>query len=496
MSRSINEPISVDLIAAKRASVGVVGMGYVGLPLALLFARQGYRLLGFDIDADKVSALQDGRSYLSHIEAGDIRAARDSGLFEATTDFTRANEVHAVLLCVPTPLTEHRQPDMTYIERTCRTLAPNLVAGQLVCLESTSYPGTTREVIKPLLETDGLRAGENRGTVLFVDEVHRFNKAQQDAFLPHVEDGTLTFLGATTENPAFELNNALLSRARVYVLKPLDAEVVKRIIDRALANEAGLGQLDVTLEEEARELIARAADGDARRALNFLELAVDLAERDGQYVVDETVVREVIGGGLRRFDKGGDAFYDQISALHKSIRGSDPDASLYWFCRMVDGGCDPEYLARRLVRIASEDIGNADPRALQISLNAWDSYLRLGTPEGELALGQAVVYMACAAKSNAVYTAFNDAMRDAAALGSLEVPAHLRNAPTKLAKQMGHGAKYRYAHDEPDGYAAGENYFPEGMEKKIYYKPVNRGLEQKIAEKLAYLKQRDKDSKS
>jgi putative ATPase len=239
---------------------------------------------------------------------------------------------------------------------------------------------------------------------------------------------------------------------------------------------------------------AGAADGDARRALNFLELAVDLAERDGEYIVTEEVVREVIGGGLRRFDKGGDAFYDQISALHKSIRGSDPDASLYWFSRMLDGGCDPLYLARRLVRIASEDIGNADPRALHLSMDAWDAYLRLGTPEGELALAQAVVYLACAAKSNAVYVAYNTAVRDAAALGSLEVPPHLRNAPTRLAKQMGHGARYRYAHDEPDAYAAGENYFPEGMEKKTYYRPVNRGLEQKIAEKLARLRQRDKEA--
>lgn len=339
-----------------------------------------------------------------------------------------------------------------------------------------------------------LQQEQGRRTVLFVDEVHRFNKSQQDAFLPHVEDGTLTFLGATTENPSFELNNALLSRARVYVLKPLDTDTIERVIDRALESDAGLGALPVRLEHDARSLIARAADGDARRALNFLELAVDLAERDGEYIVTEEVVREVIGGGLRRFDKGGDAFYDQISALHKSIRGSDPDASLYWFARMLDGGCDPLYLARRLVRIASEDIGNADPRALHLSMDAWDAYLRLGTPEGELALAQAVVYLACAAKSNAVYVAYNTAARDAAALGSLEVPPHLRNAPTRLAKQMGHGARYRYAHDEPDAYAPGENYFPEGMERKNYYQPVNRGLEQKIAEKLAWLRQRDKEA--
>lgn len=340
-----------------------------------------------------------------------------------------------------------------------------------------------------------LRAEQQRRTVLFVDEVHRFNKAQQDAFLPHVEDGTLTFLGATTENPSFELNNALLSRVRVYVLKPLDTATVERIVSRALESPGGLGDLPVSLEADAKSLIARAADGDARRALNFLELAVDLSDQGGRYVVNEAVVREVIGGGLRRFDKGGDAFYDQISALHKSIRGSDPDAALYWFARMIDGGCDPLYLARRLVRIASEDIGNADPRALQLSLNAWDTFLRLGTPEGELALAQAAVYLACAAKSNAVYAAYNAALSDARELGSLEVPPHLRNAPTRLARQLGHGAEYRYAHDEPDGYAAGENYFPQGMDKKRYYRPVNRGLEQKIAEKLAHLKQRDKEAK-
>jgi len=340
-----------------------------------------------------------------------------------------------------------------------------------------------------------LRAEERRRTVLFVDEVHRFNKAQQDAFLPHVEDGTLTFLGATTENPSFELNNALLSRARVYVVKPLDTETIGRIIDNALTSPAGLAARSVRLEEGARTLLAHTADGDARRALNFLELAADLSERDDECVVTEAVVREVTGGGWRRFDKGGEAFYDQISALHKSIRGSDPDASLYWFARMIDGGCDPVYLARRLVRIASEDIGNADPRGLQLALNAWDAYLRLGTPEGELALGQCVIYLACAAKSNAVYRAFNAAMDDARKLGSLEVPPHLRNAPTRLMKQMGHGDGYRYAHDEPDGYAAGEHYFPQDMKKKTYYRPVDRGLEQRIADKLAYLSRRDRESK-
>lgn len=334
------------------------------------------------------------------------------------------------------------------------------------------------------------RAGH--ATVLFVDEVHRFNKAQQDAFLPHVEDGTLTFLGATTENPSFELNNALLSRARVYVLKPLDDDTIERVIQRALVSAVGLGELPVRLDDDVRALIARAADGDARRALNFLELAVDLSADGGEYHVTESIVGEVIGGGVRRFDKGGDAFYDQISALHKSIRGSDPDASLYWFARMIDGGCEPLYLARRLVRIAAEDIGNADPRALELALNAWDAFLRLGSPEGELVLGQCVVYLACAAKSNAVYSAFNQAMRDARDLGSLEVPPQLRNAPTRLAKQMGHGATYRYAHDEPDGYAADQHYFPESMARRAYYQPVRRGLEQKIADKLDWLKARDR----
>jgi putative ATPase len=340
-----------------------------------------------------------------------------------------------------------------------------------------------------------LRAERQQRTVLFVDEVHRFNKAQQDAFLPHVEDGTLTFLGATTENPSFELNNALLSRARVYVLKPLDSETIVQVIDRALTSDAGLGGLTVRLEDAARALLARAADGDGRRALNFLELAVDLSERDGEYVVTESVVREVIGGGLRRFDKGGDAFFDQISALHKSIRGSDPDASLYWFARMIDGGCDPLYLARRLVRIASEDIGNADPRALQLSLDAWDYLPAAGDARGRACAGTGRGLPRLRRQEQCGVQGVQQRHGRRRDLGSLEVPAHLRNAPTRLSKQLGHGREYRYAHDEPDGYAAGESYFPEGMRKKTYYEPVNRGLEQKIAEKLAWLRQRDKDAK-
>jgi len=337
------------------------------------------------------------------------------------------------------------------------------------------------------------RQASGRRTVLFVDEVHRFNKAQQDAFLPYVEDGTVTFIGATTENPSFELNNALLSRARVYVLKRLGQDAVRAIIDRALADpERGLGARPLDLAEPLRDLMAEAADGDGRRALNLLEVAADLAERRGaREVIDEAVVREVVAEGLRRFDKGGEAFYDQISALHKSVRGSSPDAALYWLARMLDGGCDPLYIARRVVRMASEDIGNADPRALTLALNAWDVQDRLGSPEGELAIAQALVYMACAAKSNAVYAALGAAMADAKAHGSLEVPLHLRNAPTRLMKELGYGKTYRYAHDEAEGYAAGETYFPDELGERSYYQPVPRGLEIKIAEKLAHLRELD-----
>lgn len=323
------------------------------------------------------------------------------------------------------------------------------------------------------------RAG--RRTVLFLDEVHRFNKAQQDAFLPWVEDGTLVFIGATTENPSFELNNALLSRARVYVLRSLTEADIRQVLDRALAKGAGT----VSAEERALELMAKAADGDARRALNMLELAMDLASDGEPPVITETIANEVASGGLRRFDKQGEAFYDQISALHKSVRGSDPDAALYWLCRMLDGGCDPRYIARRVLRMASEDIGLADPRGHTLAIEACEVFERLGSPEGELAIAQAVVFLACAAKSNAVYKAFGEAMQDAKTLGSLDVPLHLRNAPTKLMKTLGYGKDYRYAHDEPDAFAAGENYFPEGMEPRHYYQPVPRGMEIKIAEALA-----------
>ena len=325
----------------------------------------------------------------------------------------------------------------------------------------------------------------NRPTVLFIDEVHRFNKSQQDAFLPHVEDGTVVFIGATTENPSFELNNALLSRARVYVLKALAPEALEQIIQQALDDKGrGLGERSLTLDPELKSLLAEAADGDARRSLNLLELAADLS--DGE-TITQTAVHEVASSGLRRFDKGGESFYDQISALHKSVRGSDPDASLYWLARMIDGGCDPLYVARRVMRMASEDIGNADPRALEIALHAWQVQERLGSPEGELAIAQAVAYMACAPKSNAIYSAWKSALSDVKQSGSPEVPIHLRNAPTRLMKELGYGKAYRYAHDEPDAFAAGESYFPEEMGERHYYQPVERGLEIKIAEKLRHL---------
>ena len=338
------------------------------------------------------------------------------------------------------------------------------------------------------------RALSARPTVLFIDEVHRFNKSQQDAFLPHVEDGTVTFVGATTENPSFELNSALLSRARVYRLQALDEEALKTILREALTDtERGLGEWKLRIADDLLDLLARAADGDARRALNLLEISADLA-RDGE--ITRAAIEDVVSGSLRRFDKGGDLFYEQISALHKSVRGSSPDAALYWLCRMLDGGCDPLYIARRVVRMASEDIGNADPRALQLALNAWDAQERLGSPEGELAIAQAVVYLASAAKSNAVYSAYKQAMQCARESGSLEVPVHLRNAPTKLMKELGYGHAYRYAHDEPEAYAAGETYFPDELGEPCFYTPVARGLEIKIAEKLARLRELDRAARS
>ena len=354
-----------------------------------------------------------------------------------------------------------------------------------------------REIREVIADAKRRRAERGEDCVLFVDEAHRFNKSQQDAFLPHVEDGTVIFIGATTENPSFELNNALLSRARVYVLEPLEPGAIEVAIDRALTDtERGLGAMRLEMEPNLRRLLAGAVDGDARRALNLLEIAADLVADGTHSLTEEILLRVLEGGSSRRFDKGGDAFYDQISALHKSIRGSNPDGALYWLARMLDGGCDPRYLARRLVRIASEDVGNADPRALTLGLDAWEVQERLGSPEGELALAHAAVYMACAPKSNALYTAFGAAMRDAREHGSLGVPKHLRNAPTRLLETLGHGEDYRYAHDEPDAYAAGERYLPDALQQRRYYEPTARGLEGRIAERLRELRALDQSART
>ena len=344
------------------------------------------------------------------------------------------------------------------------------------------------------------RAAVGRKTILFVDEVHRFNKAQQDAFLPYVEDGTIIFVGATTENPSFELNNALLSRCRVYVLKGLTLAQLKNVAQQALDDsERGLGGSNLLLAEDELTLLAKAADGDARKVLNLLEIASDFAievntEAGAERVINQSVVKEVLASDVRRFDKGGDLFYEQISAMHKSVRGSSPDGALYWFARMLDGGCDPLYIARRAVRMASEEVGNADPRALELALNAWDVQVRLGSPEGELAIAQSLLYTAAAPKSNAVYTAFNKAMTDVRADPAFDVPVHLRNAPTALMKDLDFGAGYRYAHDEPDAYAAGECYLPEEIASRRYYQPVARGLEIKISDKMRHLEEADHSS--
>ena len=348
-----------------------------------------------------------------------------------------------------------------------------------------------REVVE---RARAVRAGSGAVTILFLDEVHRFSRSQQDTFLPYVEDGTLAFIGATAENPSFEVNGALLSRARIYLLTALGAPEIEPLLRRALADrERGLGALELVIDADALRLIARAADGDARRAFNLLEVAADLAAAapaadaaggaPGNRIT-LAIASDVAAGGYRRFDKGGDQFYDQISALHKSVRGSDPDAALYWLCRMLDGGCDPLYVARRVLRMASEDIGNADPRALTLALEAWQTYDRLGSPEGELAIAQVVVYLACAPKSNAVYTAFAAARADATSSGSLDVPLQIRNAPTRMMKEMGWGKGYRYDHDEPEAHAAGQRYFPDEIEPRVYYHPVLRGLEIRIRESL------------
>ncbi|PSJ46167.1 recombination factor protein RarA [Zobellella endophytica] len=334
-----------------------------------------------------------------------------------------------------------------------------------------------------------------RRTILFVDEVHRFNKSQQDAFLPHIEDGTVTFIGATTENPSFELNNALLSRARVYLLKRLETVDVEAMIEQALADERGLGGQSIELANGVRRALAELVDGDGRKALNYLELLADMAEeRNEVRRIDKALLAEVTGERLARFDNQGDLYYDLISAVHKSIRGSNPDASLYWYARMISAGCDPLYIARRLLAIASEDVGLADPKAMDVALAAWDCFTRVGPAEGERAIAQAIVYLACAPKSNALYTAWKAALQDAKEQPDFEVPIHLRNAPTKLMKELGHGAEYRYAHNEPGAYAAGETYLPDALRERRYYQPNERGFEQKIKAKLDYLKTLDEQA--
>ena len=369
------------------------------------------------------------------------------------------------------------------------TLAELLAQSAGAVIERLSAVLAGVKEIRAVVERARYHHQQGQAVVLFVDEVHRFNKAQQDALLPHVEQGLVTFIGATTENPSFALNNALLSRARVYVLKSLESLDIVKILQRALR------LLQCEMDAVLQDRLAVYADGDARAALNLLEVCFDLLGQ-GQQVIEESIVKSVLSQAVRRFDAAGDIFYDQISALHKSVRGSDPDAALYWLCRMLEAGCDANYLARRLVRIASEDIGNADPRGLAVAMDAWQVFERLGAPEGELALAQAVVYLACAPKSNAVYCAFNEVRADIKQQGSLAVPMHLRNAPTRLMKQCGYGQRYRYPHDEPHAFAAGVDYFPDQMQTKQYYHPVERGLEIKIKAKLDQLRQLNKKVRS
>jgi putative ATPase len=373
-----------------------------------------------------------------------------------------------------------------------KTTLARMMATQFACefIALSAVFSGIKEVREAVAQAELWRT-QGRRTILFVDEIHRFNKAQQDGFLPFVESGLFTFIGATTENPSFEVNSALLSRASVYVLKPLDEAEMGQLFDRA--REQALA--DLTFDAAARERLVGLADGDARRLLNVLEQVRTAAHAAGVAAVNGVFVEETMAQSLRRFDKGGDAFYDQISALHKSVRGSSPDGALYWFCRMLDGGADPRYLARRIVRMAWEDIGLADPRAMQIANDAAATYERLGSPEGELALAEAVLYLAVAAKSNAAYMAYNAARAFVKQDGSRPVPVHLRNAPTKLMKDLGFGREYRYAHDEPEAYAAGENYLPDGITEPVWYQPTPRGLEGKIAEKLAHLRELDRKAK-
>ncbi len=371
-------------------------------------------------------------------------------------------------------------------------IASHLCAAEFVAVSAVL--AGVKDVRDAIAKAKQTRTMSGRDTVLFVDEVHRFNKAQQDAFLPHIEDGTITFIGATTENPSFELNNALLSRVRVYTLKRLESDDIARLLDQALTQDEVLSGLGLRIDDECKQVIAQIADGDARKALNLLEICSDLApSHDGR--IDKEIIRLASAQSLRRFDKGGDLFYDQMSALHKSVRGSDPDAALYWLSRMLDGGCDPLYIARRLVRAASEDIGNANLRAWEVALNAWMTYERLGSPEGDLALAHAVVYLACSPKSDAVYAAFKAALADAREHGTLEVPMHLRNAPTRMMKDFGYGKGYRHAHNEEGAFAAGENYLPEELKGTRYYKPTDRGSEAALGEHLKRLRELNRQKK-
>ena len=398
---------------------------------------------------------------------------------------------------------EHQQPHSMILwgpPGVGKTTLAKIIANACEChFESISAVlAGVKEIRSTIEQAKFQQLNSARKTILFVDEVHRFNKAQQDAFLPHIEDGTILFIGATTENPSFELNNALLSRARVYLLKALTKVDLIAVIDNALTDESrGLGKLKLKLTDDQKSTLAKTGDGDARRTLNYLEVLSDMAEPiNGKCHINDEHVSQVIEESYRRFDKGGDSFYEQISALHKSVRGSSPDGTLYWLTRMLDGGCDPIYIARRLTRMATEDIGLADPRALQVTLNSWDAYTRLGSPEGDLALAQAAVYLAVAPKSNAMYTAFGSARKTIADQGSLEVPLHLRNATTNLNKELGYGEEYRYAHDENDAFAAGEKYLPEEIQKDQFYNPKQSGLEIRIKEKMDNFRQLNQQAKN
>lgn len=376
------------------------------------------------------------------------------------------------------------------------TLARISAHGAEADFYTLSAVGSGVKDIRQVIDAAATNRAYDKQTVLFIDEVHRFNKSQQDTFLPHVEDGTILLIGATTENPAFELNNALLSRLRVYVLRAISAPAMRLLVDKTLQHAQGLGALGLQITDTAAQALVEASDGDARRCLGFLETAADLATQDADNTIQAAHLALVITRRVGQFDKGGDHFYEQISALHKAVRGSSVDGALYWTARMLESGADPHYLMRRIVRIASEDIGNADPRALSISVSAWQAFDRLGSPEGELAIMQAVAYLAVAPKSNAVYKAANSALKAAQTSPSAAVPAHLRNAPTALAKSMGHGLKYRYSHDEPQRYSAGQTYFPHELGEQHYYHPVDSGLEIKIAQRLAYLNELNQAAKN